>query len=92
MNELKDLVDSIKDKIKDYVVVGLSKSSSGVAIVVSISDTAISKGLHAGNMLKQLANALGGNGGGKDKFAQGQGKDASKIDEAIKLAKELISK
>ncbi len=43
-------------------------------------------------MLKQLANTLGGNGGGKDKFAQGQGKDASKIDEAIKLAKDLISK
>lgn len=92
MNELKDLVDSIKDKIKDYVVVGFSKSSSGVAIVVSVSDTAIKKGLHAGNMLKQLANTLGGNGGGKDKFAQGQGKDASKIDDAIKLAKELISK
>lgn len=92
MNELKDLVDSIKDKIKDYVVVGFSKSSSGVAIVVSVSDAAINKGLHAGNMLKQLANTLGGNGGGKDKFAQGQGKDTSKIDDAIKLAKELISK
>ncbi|MBR0039352.1 MAG: alanine--tRNA ligase [Lachnospiraceae bacterium] len=92
MNELKDLVDSIKDKIKDYVVVGFSKSPSGVAIVVSVSDAAINKGLHAGNMLKQLANTLGGNGGGKDKFAQGQGKDTSKIDDAIKLAKELISK
>lgn len=92
MNELKDLVDSIKDKIDDYVVVGLSKNSDNVAIVVSLSDAAVKKGLHAGNILKKLANALGGNGGGKDKFAQGQGKDASKIDEAIKLAKELISK
>ena len=91
MNELKDLVDSIKDNIKDYVVVGFSKSSTGVAIVVSVSDAAIKKGLHAGNILKQLANTLGGNGGGKDKFAQGQGKDASKMDEAIKLAKELIN-
>lgn len=43
MNELKDLVDSIKDNIKDYVVVGFSKSSAGVAIVVSISDAAIKK-------------------------------------------------
>ena len=91
MNELKDLVDSIKDKIDDYVVVGLSKNSDNVAIVVSLSDAAVKKGLHAGNILKKLANALGGNGGGKDKFAQGQGKDASKIDEAMKLAKELIN-
>ena len=92
INELKDLVDSMKDKIKDYAVVAFSKNASGVAIVVSISDTAVGKGLHAGNILKQCAVALGGNGGGKDKFAQGQGKDASKISDAIKLAKELISK
>ncbi len=92
INELKDLVDSMKDKIKDYAVVAFSKNDAGVAIVVSISDTAVSKGLHAGNILKQCAMTLGGNGGGKEKFAQGQGKDASKLDDAIKLAKELISK
>ena len=91
MNELKDLVDSIKDKLKDYVVVGLSKNTDNVAIVVSISDAAIKKGLHAGNILKQLATLLGGNGGGKDKFAQGQGKDVSKINEAISLARNLIN-
>jgi len=91
MNELKDLVDSIKDKITNYVVVCFSKNSDNVAIVVSLSDAAVKKGLHAGNILKKLANVLGGNGGGKDKFAQGQGKDASKVDEAINLAKELIN-
>ena len=91
MNELKDLVDSIKDKMSDYVVVALSKNSDNVAIVVSISDAAVKKGLHAGNILKQLANVLGGNGGGKDKFAQGQGKDVTKINDAISLARDLIN-
>ena len=91
MNELKDLVDSIKDKMSDYVVVALSKNSDSVAIVVSISDTAVKKGLHAGNILKQLANVLGGNGGGKDKFAQGQGKDVTKVNDAISLARDLIN-
>ncbi len=62
-----------------------------MSIVVSISDAAVNKGLHAGNILKQLANVLGGNGGGRDKFAQGQGKDASKITDAIELAKKLIN-
>ena len=89
--ELKDIVDSIKDKTKDYVVVAFAKNDSAVDIVVSLSDTAVSKGLHAGNILKQCANALGGNGGGKDKFAQGKGKDASKLADAMKLAKDLIS-
>ena len=91
MNELKDLVDSIKDKMSDYVVVALSKNSDSVAIVVSISDAAVKKGLHAGNILKQLANVLGGNGGGKDKFAQGQGKDVTKVNDAISLARDLIN-
>ena len=91
MNELKDLVDSIKDKINDYVVVAFSKNNDNVLIVVSISDSAIKKGLHAGSILKQLANTLGGNGGGRDKFAQGQGKDASKINDTIELAKKLIN-
>ena len=91
MNELKDLVDSIKENIKDYVVVGFSKNNDNVAIVVSLSDTAAKKGLHAGNILKQLANILGGNGGGKDKFAQGQGKDVSKINDAVELAKKLVN-
>lgn len=91
MNELKDLVDSMKEKISKYVVIGLSDNNNSVSIVVSLSDDAVSKGLHAGNILKQLATVLGGNGGGKEKFAQGQGKDVSKIDDAIELAKKLIN-
>ena len=88
--ELKDIVDSIKDKTKDFVVIAFSKNAGAVDIVVSLSDAAIAKGLHAGNILKQCANVLGGNGGGKDRFAQGKGKDASKLEDAIKLAKELV--
>ena len=91
IGELKDIVDSIKDKINDSVVIAFSKNNGAVDIVVSLSDAAISKGLHAGNILKQCANVLGGNGGGKDRFAQGKGKDANKISDAIKIAKELIS-
>ena len=89
--ELKDIVDSIKDKTKDFVVVALSKNIENVVIIVSISDAAIAKGLHAGNMLKEIAKVLSGNGGGRDRFAEGRGKDASKIDDAIKLARSLVN-
>lgn len=91
MNSTKDLVDSIKEKFSDYVVVGIGTANNQASIVVSISDTALSKGLHAGNMLKEIAKVLGGNGGGRDKFAQGQGKDLSKLNEAISKAKEIVS-
>ena len=90
-SELKDIVDSIKDKLENYVVVAISKNDGNASIVVSISDAAVSKGLHAGNMLKEIAKTLSGNGGGRDKFAEGKGKDASKIDEAIELARKIIN-
>ena len=89
--ELKDIVDSIKDKTKDYVVIALSKNTDNVAIIVSLSDAAIAKGLHAGNILKEVAKVLSGNGGGRDRFAEGRGKDASKIDDAMRLARTLIN-
>ena len=89
--ELKDLVDSIKDKIENYVVVAFSDNKDSVAIVVSMSDEAINKGLHAGNMLKELAKCLGGNGGGREKFAEGRGKDTSKINDAVELSKKIIN-
>ena len=62
-----------------------------MAIVVSLSDTAVSKGLHAGKILKSVASVLDGNGGGRDKFAEGRGKNIDKIDDAIKMSKELIN-
>ncbi|MBQ7743717.1 MAG: alanine--tRNA ligase [Lachnospiraceae bacterium] len=89
--ELKDLVDNLKDKNKNYAIVAFSKYEDNIIIVVSLSDTAISKGLHAGNMLKEIAKVLSGNGGGRDKFAEGRGKDYTKIDEAIELSRKLIN-
>lgn len=45
-----------------------------------------------GNLVKNIAQILGGNGGGRDDFATAGGKDISKIDEALKQALDLIQK
>ena len=92
INELKDIVDTLKDKIKDYAIVALATNYDKVSIVVSISDLAVNKGFHAGQILKQVAKIVDGNGGGKDKFAQGEGKNTDMIDEALKEAKSIFSK
>jgi len=44
----------------------------------------------AGSWIKEIAPILGGNGGGRDDFAQAGGKDKSKLKEAIKKAKEYV--
>ena len=46
--------------------------------------------INAGDWIKQVAPVVGGGGGGRPDFAQAGGKDISKIDAAIKVAKEYI--
>ena len=92
INELKDIVDTIKNKVADYAIIALATNGEKVSIVVSLSDTAVNKGYHAGQILKNIAKTLDGNGGGKDKFAQGEGKDKSKINDAINEAKNIFTK
>jgi alanyl-tRNA synthetase len=52
----------------------------------------IDKGLHAGEIVKQVAGVTGGSGGGKADMAQAGGKDKNKIDEALGLVKGLVQK
>ena len=45
---------------------------------------------NCGMLVKNAAIITGGNGGGRPDFAQAGGKDASKVDEALKAVKESI--
>jgi alanyl-tRNA synthetase len=69
---------------------------SGVAVIGAIVDEKpmfiaivtpglVERGLHAGNLLRKVATAAGGNAGGRPDMAQGGGKDPSKLDEALAI-------
>ena len=45
----------------------------------------------ANKLIQQIAPIVGGKGGGRPENAQGAGKDASKIAEALAKAQELLS-
>ena len=90
MNDLKDIADSFKDKYKDCLVVVFGVVDNTVSVVAAISDKAVESGYKAGVLLKEILKEVDGNGGGKDKFAMGQGKNASKIDAAINKVYELV--
>ncbi|MNN22302.1 Alanine--tRNA ligase [compost metagenome] len=49
------------------------------------------QGLHAGKLVKEVAAICGGGGGGRPDMAQAGGKDASKIEAALKQAEQLIA-
>src|SRR5271157_359201 len=52
-------------------------------IVASISDDLVKRGLNASDLVKHIAQTIGGSGGGRPTLAQAGGKDASRLEEAI---------
>lgn len=81
-----------KKLVKDnpnVVYVGIFESGPTIRVIAYCGDEA-SKSKNAGNIAKSVAEILGGAGGGDAKFAQGGGKDTSKINEAIAKAKSMI--
>ena len=52
---------------------------------------ALNKGAHAGNLVREVAKAAGGNGGGKPDLAMAGGKDISAADKALGTAEQVIA-
>ena len=56
------------------------------------SEEAVSKGIRADELLKEIAEVLGGRGGGKPTLAQGRAQDAIRLGEAISKAPEIFTR
>ena len=90
INDLRSFSDDIKAAHKGIVMVFAAVNGEKVTFLVSITDDLLEKGLHAGNMIKQIAAACGGGGGGKADMAQAGAKDATKINDAFAVAENLL--
>ena len=89
-DSLLSLSDNLKTVHPNYLIVLIGEENGGLPIVVFSSKEAIDKGLLAGKVVKEVAACLGGSGGGRPDMASGAGKDASKVSEAINVAKGLV--
>ncbi|MBR2263379.1 MAG: alanine--tRNA ligase, partial [Firmicutes bacterium] len=89
MDELKNMGDTLKDKLGACVLV-LAGGKEKVQFVAMATQEAVAAGAHAGNIVREAAKICGGGGGGKPAMAQAGGKDASKAEEALKAAKAVI--
>ena len=90
IDDLRNLSDDIKKDNKDVVMVFANVNEDKVVFLVSITDELVEKGLHAGNIVKEVAKTCGGGGGGKANMAQAGAKDISKIQEAFAVAESLL--
>ena len=90
MNGLRNLGDQLKEKMGGGVVVIVSTINDKANVIVMADDDAISKGAHAGNMIKEIAKCVGGGGGGRPNMAQAGGKNPAGADMAIEKAQEIL--
>ena len=91
MNGLRDLGDQLKEKLGDGVVVLISDKDGKVNMIAMATDGAMSKGAHAGNLIKGIAALVGGGGGGRPNMAQAGGKNPAGIDAAIAAVEEVLA-
>ncbi|MFX3634839.1 MAG: alanine--tRNA ligase [Candidatus Pristimantibacillus sp.] len=90
MDALRGIADELKLKLPSSVIILGAVQDDKVNLVAAVSPDMVKKGYHAGKIVKEAAAHCGGGGGGRPDMAQAGGKDASKLDEALKLAEELV--
>ena len=91
MNGLRNLGDSLKNKLGEGVVVIAGADGAGkVNLLAMATDTAIKAGAHAGNIIKEAAATVGGGGGGRPNMAQAGGKQPENINLALSRAKDVL--
>ena len=90
MNGLRDLGDQLKEKIGDGVLLLASDMGGKVNLVAMATEGAMSRGAHAGNLIKGVASFVGGGGGGRPNMAQAGGKDPSGMDAALSEAVKVL--
>ncbi|HEX2924845.1 MAG TPA: alanine--tRNA ligase, partial [Ruminiclostridium sp.] len=90
MEGLRNTGDMLKNKLGSGVIVLGSGYGDKVSFVVTATKDVLSKGIHSGNIIKEVAKTAGGGGGGRPDMAQAGGRDLSKIDEALKAAFSVI--
>ena len=67
-----------------------SIDSHKVSMVAAFSPAVISQGLQAGKFIGSVAKICGGGGGGRPNLAQAGGKDASRMPEALQMARQQL--
>ena len=92
-----DLLRQVGDRIKQkYPVAVILLAGVGeekhVTLTSMASEEAVSKGIRADEFLKEIADLIGGRGGGRPTLAQGRAPDAGRLNEAITKAPEIFAR
>ena len=89
--ELRELADSLQQKIGSGVVVLGTVQEHKVFVVAAVSKD-LEEYIKANMLIKELAHTLGGGGGGRPDFAQAGGTKVELLDKALEQSYSVVEK
>ena len=89
-NELRDMIDKLKLKLKTAVIILAAVKDSNVTFAVGVTDNLTDK-IDAGSIAKTLGEKVGGKGGGRKNMAMAGGTNTKLVQEAFKLVQKNLS-
>ncbi len=87
---LRKMGDELKNKGEDIIGVIGGVSGEKATITAVCGKAAISQGVKAGDLVREIAKLAGGGGGGRPDSAMAGAKDVSKLDDALAAAKQIV--
>jgi alanyl-tRNA synthetase len=88
--QLRTLVDNLKQKLGEGIVVLASAQPEGKVALIAGVTPGLTKRIQAGKLVGGVAKLVGGSGGGKPEIAEAGGKDQAQIDAALKAAPGIV--
>jgi alanyl-tRNA synthetase len=88
--QLRTLVDNLKQKLGEGVVVLASAQPEGKVALIAGVTPGLTKRIQAGKLVGAVAKLVGGSGGGKPEIAEAGGKDQAQIDAALQASPKLV--
>jgi alanyl-tRNA synthetase len=91
MDTLLQMADDFRRRYASGVAVLASVQDGRPILIAAVTEDLVKRGLHAGELVKHVAEPLGGGGGGRPTLAQAGGKDASKLAESLADVRDWVA-
>jgi alanyl-tRNA synthetase len=86
---LKDIADRIRARLQPSLVVLGANIEGKPAFLAAATPDLVGRGVHAGNLVREIAKIAGGGGGGRPDIAMAGARDISRLDLAMEEARRL---
>lgn len=90
MASLRNMGDTLRARLKQCAIILGAATGEKVFLVAMATPEAVSRGLKANDLVRQVAPLVGGSGGGNPEMAQAGGKAPEKLNHAMEVASALL--